>query len=214
MSALPAERVPLPVAAVAIAFGAALFAWGVQPLVHTRRAPSAIAAPAAARDAPPRGPSRARAVLQESPETRAVPTPRGRPVDGSPTGLDRGSSSDCFAPLELRYASGSASAMGAHDLELLGSLADYVTRHPTASVIVAGHTDAVGDERENLWLSRARAQLVARALSQAGVEPERITVRALGEFVPREGGESGSAANRRVEVSVRGVQGCDAGEVW
>jgi outer membrane protein OmpA-like peptidoglycan-associated protein len=50
-----------------------------------------------------------------------------------------------------------------------------------ANIEVAGHTDTVGKEANNLNLSELRAQAVRNYLVGAGVVPTRITTRILGE---------------------------------
>jgi outer membrane protein OmpA-like peptidoglycan-associated protein len=50
-----------------------------------------------------------------------------------------------------------------------------------ANIDVAGHTDTVGKEADNLDLSELRAQAVRNYLVGAGVVPTRITTRIMGE---------------------------------
>lgn len=77
-------------------------------------------------------------------------------------------------------------------------------------ISVEGHTDAIGDEGYNLVLSQRRAETVARALRENGVEPFRVVARGYGEKYPvapnthADGTDNptGRAKNRRVEVVV------------
>ncbi|MDX1625200.1 MAG: OmpA family protein [Wenzhouxiangellaceae bacterium] len=74
------------------------------------------------------------------------------------------------------------------------------------SVIVAGHTDAVGSAEDNERLSRRRAEAVAEVLvDRAGFRRDRITLAAHGESRPVADNETaaGRAKNRRVELTVR-----------
>ena len=74
------------------------------------------------------------------------------------------------------------------------------------SVVVAGHTDAVGAESDNETLSRNRAGAVADYLvDAAGFAQDRVTLKAYGESRPVAGNETaaGRARNRRVELTVR-----------
>ncbi|MBM1144481.1 OmpA family protein [Alcanivorax sp. ZXX171] len=83
-----------------------------------------------------------------------------------------------------------------------------------ASVVVAGHTDAVGDAESNKGLSRKRARAVADyLLEQAGFDAKRVLVEARGESQPVASNETveGRAKNRRVELTMRSPRG-DAGE--
>jgi len=74
------------------------------------------------------------------------------------------------------------------------------------SVVVAGHTDAVGAESDNEMLSRNRAAAVADYLvGDSGFSQERVTLKAYGESRPVAGNDTaaGRARNRRVELTVR-----------
>lgn len=73
------------------------------------------------------------------------------------------------------------------------------------SVVVAGHTDAVGSEEDNQVLSRNRARAVADYLvAAAGFSADRVTLEAHGESRPVATNETaaGRAKNRRVELTV------------
>ncbi len=71
---------------------------------------------------------------------------------------------------------------------------------------VVGHTDSRGSEEMNMDLSRRRAQSVADALSNNGIERHRIEVVAAGESSPTASNDTaqGRANNRRVEIIVVG----------
>ena len=62
-------------------------------------------------------------------------------------------------------------------------------------VELEGHTDATGPSTVNQRISENRAAAVEALLVRAGIEPERIRVRALGETYA-----SGTAFDRRVEI--------------
>jgi outer membrane protein OmpA-like peptidoglycan-associated protein len=59
----------------------------------------------------------------------------------------------------------------------------------------------VGSEGYNYKLSLARAQAVADFLIEGGIDPGRITVRALGENEPVVKSEREAALNRRVVIT-------------
>ncbi len=72
-------------------------------------------------------------------------------------------------------------------------------------IVVAGHTDNVGNERSNYDLSKRRAEGVAAYVTAAGkVDPSRIVVVGYGESAPvaDNRSEAGRAKNRRVEILV------------
>lgn len=87
------------------------------------------------------------------------------------------------------------------------------------SVVVAGHTDAVGSEEANELLSRNRAEAVAEYLiDEAGFSADRVTLEAYGESRPVASNETeeGRAKNRRVELTVtaaRTEQAQDTAEI-
>lgn len=83
-------------------------------------------------------------------------------------------------------------------------LPDVITelnRQPELKIYVTGHTDLVGSEGYNYKLSLARAQAVADFLIEGGIDPGRITVRALGENEPSVDTEREAALNRRVVIT-------------
>lgn len=69
---------------------------------------------------------------------------------------------------------------------------------------VDGHTDATGTASYNRTLSLRRAQAVADALAEGGMNPEAIRAQGLGESAPIEGNgtRAGRQENRRVVIIV------------
>jgi outer membrane protein OmpA-like peptidoglycan-associated protein len=90
-------------------------------------------------------------------------------------------------------------------VDKLAPVADGIKRaieqNPQEVFLIEGHTDAVGDENDNLSLSDRRAEAVAIALTeQFQVPTENLTTQGYGEQnlkVPTQGPEE---ANRRVSV--------------
>jgi len=74
-------------------------------------------------------------------------------------------------------------------------------RNPDESILIGGHTDAVGTDIDNLSLSDRRAAAVAEVLSETfGVPPENLVTQGYGEQflkIPTQGPEP---LNRRVDV--------------
>ena len=68
------------------------------------------------------------------------------------------------------------------------------------TIKIIGHTDSVGSERDNLGLSRRRAESIKRALVERGIEVFRLKTEGRGELEPVESNETeeGRAKNRRV----------------
>lgn len=96
---------------------------------------------------------------------------------------------------ELRYES-------RRDLD---QVADILVRYPETTIIVAGHTDSIGDAGYNQRLSEYRAQSVANYLISRGVQPYRISAVGYGETTPvaSNASEAGRQRNRRVELDIR-----------
>jgi outer membrane protein OmpA-like peptidoglycan-associated protein len=66
--------------------------------------------------------------------------------------------------------------------ELGEALSDYLARFPWATILVEGHTDAVGTEYANLLLSDRRAEALAVALtSYFDIPPENLITQGYGE---------------------------------
>jgi len=69
-------------------------------------------------------------------------------------------------------------------------------------VVLEGNTDSRGSEKYNQKLSVRRANAVATALENLGVNRDRITAKGLGELNPIESNNNkeGRAQNRRVDT--------------
>jgi OOP family OmpA-OmpF porin len=69
---------------------------------------------------------------------------------------------------------------------------------------IAGHSDNLGPEEANEQISVARAESVASAFIEFGLEPERLTVVGFGSTVPiaDNSTRAGRARNRRIEMSL------------
>ncbi|WP_247987218.1 OmpA family protein [Bradyrhizobium sp. 186] len=76
-----------------------------------------------------------------------------------------------------------------------------IQRNPRAVFLIEGHTDAVGNEVDNLSLSDRRAQSAAELLTQQfGVPAENLTSQGYGEQYLKEQTQGPSVINRRVTV--------------
>ena len=74
--------------------------------------------------------------------------------------------------------------------------------NPALRVTVGGHTDSRGQDRDNLRLSKERADSVKESLIVRSVPPDAITAIGYGETLPvaDNSTEDGQAANRRITV--------------
>lgn len=84
--------------------------------------------------------------------------------------------------------------------ELYETLVDY----PETDILIAGHTDAVGEEEYNYRLSERRARSAAEYLMSLGMDASRINLVGLGETEPVATNETaeGRQENRRVEIAI------------
>jgi OmpA-OmpF porin, OOP family len=95
-------------------------------------------------------------------------------------------------------------------LATLESLADTMKKHPNITKLrVEGHTDNVGKPKANDKLSKARAEAVAKWLSQHDVAEARIITLGFGAKRPLVANDSPDhrAQNRRTEYYVEELDG-------
>lgn len=87
----------------------------------------------------------------------------------------------------------------------LNELARFLKQHSDTQTVINGYTDSVGSKAYNQRLSQARAQSVASALEQRGVDSDRLTTRGHGESNPiaTNDTEEGRTKNRRVEFVIK-----------
>ncbi len=87
----------------------------------------------------------------------------------------------------------------------LQKLAQFMQLYPSVEIEIAGHTDAIGDDSENMALSEERAKNGKRFLVESGIDPNRLHARGYGESRPLADNqtETGRRQNRRVVFTVR-----------
>ncbi|HBR96474.1 MAG TPA: hypothetical protein DD979_03735 [Gammaproteobacteria bacterium] len=85
----------------------------------------------------------------------------------------------------------------------LDALAQTLQQYPEFPVIVAGHTDATGDEQWNQYLSQLRANAVRDYLISRNITKNRISAIGYGESRPiaTNATRAGRAQNRRIEIN-------------
>jgi len=88
---------------------------------------------------------------------------------------------------------------------IIDQIAAMMKSAPALRLAVEGHTDNVGDAKKNKKLSEDRANAVAQAIAQKGIEKSRMTSAGFGAEKPVDDNkvESGRAKNRRVELVKR-----------
>jgi type IX secretion system PorP/SprF family membrane protein len=86
----------------------------------------------------------------------------------------------------------------------LDSLIEFIELHKNISVIIEGHTDNIGSEQYNMFLSQRRATSVLNYLTEKGIDKKILTAKGLGEVKPiaSNANPSGRALNRRTEIYI------------
>lgn len=86
----------------------------------------------------------------------------------------------------------------------LDQIASFLGRYPERRVQIEGFTDSEGPNDYNIELSQTRADLVAMAILERGVEAERVRAIGYGELFPVASNSSADSrqVNRRIEVIV------------
>jgi outer membrane protein OmpA-like peptidoglycan-associated protein len=89
-------------------------------------------------------------------------------------------------------------------LRPIEQIAEFLSENPERRVQVEGFTDSVGSDEYNQRLSEARADAVAQAIIQRGVDAERVRAMGYGEEFPRASNANPGSRqlNRRVEIVV------------
>ena len=108
---------------------------------------------------------------------------------------------------DLEYGSGSSN-LGDGPFTSVRELAEYLLKHPDASVILVGHTDTVGKLEANIKLSKDRAQAVAeRLINKYGVKSDQLSSNGVGYLSPITSNETeqGRDMNRRVEIILENI---------
>ena len=90
----------------------------------------------------------------------------------------------------------------------VAELVRWLDEHIDVSLVVQGHTDAVGSPGYNVALSHQRAKSVARIIRKAGAARRRLTVRAFGFYQPVLGAAENAGVNRRVTLTLVGDSVC------
>jgi outer membrane protein OmpA-like peptidoglycan-associated protein len=84
----------------------------------------------------------------------------------------------------------------------LDQIASFLNEHPERRVQIEGFTDSQGTNDYNLELSQSRADAVAMAIIQRGIDAQRVRATGYGEQYPKASNTNAGSRqmNRRVEV--------------
>ncbi|NPU68631.1 OmpA family protein [Bradyrhizobium sp. 83012] len=104
----------------------------------------------------------------------------------------------------IRFSTGSAE-LSRESLALLDHIVDVAQRCKEAEIAIEGHTDNVGNEEDNMDLSKRRAAAVVSYISEAGIDTSRMTSEGYGQTKPVVTNDTpeGRAQNRRIEFVVK-----------
>ncbi len=104
---------------------------------------------------------------------------------------------------DLLFATGKSDLTGSARPNL-DKLAAFLNEHDDRTVMIEGHTDSVGREESNYFLSQRRAESVKSYLVSRGVQMNRLTTVGLGQGSPVASNDTatGRQQNRRVEVII------------
>lgn len=113
-------------------------------------------------------------------------------------------------PMELTVGFGNRDGLDAAAKRAIDAFFGEERLASDEAITLFGHSDSIGSDEANERASAARAQVVADYLEERGVDPDRITIVALGEHNPvapnlmldGEPDEEGQAMNRRVEIAI------------
>ncbi|WP_247235358.1 OmpA family protein [Telluribacter sp. SYSU D00476] len=106
--------------------------------------------------------------------------------------------------LDRVYFDQSSYVLRAESYPQLDQLAASLRKYPALKIEIAGHTDNVGDDRLNQYLSENRARVIASYLRNKGISSARLVARGYGSSRPLADNdtEANRARNRRVEFTV------------
>ena len=89
---------------------------------------------------------------------------------------------------------------------ILRAILAKLNEYPQMKMEIAGHTDSIGDEATNQWISQKRADAVINWLIKNGISKDRLIAKGYGETQPlatNDDEREGRELNRRIEVIVR-----------
>lgn len=90
----------------------------------------------------------------------------------------------------------------------LNKLISVLEKNPGMNIQIHGHTDSIGSDNYNIYLSRKRAKSVISYLSDNGIDVTRLSYKAYGSSEPVESNKDseGRALNRRVEFKILNIK--------
>jgi outer membrane protein OmpA-like peptidoglycan-associated protein len=86
--------------------------------------------------------------------------------------------------------------------KILEQISKKMLESPNVNIEITGHTDNIGDVRQNLYLSEFRAKVISNYLYNKGIKEHRIMLKGDGSKQPNSGNdtEESRQKNRRAEL--------------
>ncbi|WP_298519049.1 OmpA family protein [uncultured Kordia sp.] len=83
-------------------------------------------------------------------------------------------------------------------------LKNYLTKNPTKTVEIIGHTDSNGEAEANMWFGKERAKSVMQYFVSQGIDVNKLTISSKGETTPIAPNNTleGQRLNRRIEINI------------
>lgn len=91
-------------------------------------------------------------------------------------------------------------------LPILQAILSKMNEYPQMNIEIAGHTDSIGDNETNQWVSQKRADAVRNWLLKNGISKDRVLAKGYGETQPLATNDNeleGRELNRRIEIIIR-----------
>lgn len=108
-------------------------------------------------------------------------------------------------PLILKFAEGEAHiGMTPEKREKILNIMSYVDKVKGSKLILTGHTDSLGQDKDNMLLAKKRATFVADFLAENGLDRRKMKIVTRGEAEPiaSNATDEGRAKNRRTVVTI------------
>jgi outer membrane protein OmpA-like peptidoglycan-associated protein len=116
---------------------------------------------------------------------------------------------DLVIQIDNIYFDFNSSIIQKESYPVLENLKKFLNENPNVKVELSAHTDCMGEDKYNLWLSKRRAKSSREYLINAGISPGRIESKGYGEQKMivkdcelQKKDDSQAQKNRRVEVKI------------
>lgn len=110
--------------------------------------------------------------------------------------------------LNVKFPSGKSTVSDSYHGQL-SQVANFMKEHPSTSAEIEGHTDSMGKESYNIYLSQKRAEAVMNYLvKKLGVDAKRLSAKGYGPAQPIATNKTrtGRATNRRVVATIKAAK--------